>query len=261
MEYSLSWLAEVLEAEGLKVAEVPGWKSRGLGEMGQVLGILCHHTAGPKSGNMPSLGLIRDGRPDLRGPLSQLGLGRDGTFYVIAAGRANHAGPGIWQGASQGNLNFIGIEAENQGVPGDPWPAIQVDAYQRGVAAILRHLGLDESRCAGHKEYALPKGRKVDPSFDMAAFRVAVGKVLRGEAAKPALIPAVEPVQEEGVTEPRPTLRRGAKGPWVARLNEKLGLRASEEFSAETEASVRAFQRTHQLVPDGIFGPKSWKLF
>ncbi len=43
---------------------------------------------------MPSLGVIRDGRPGLKGPLSQLGLGRDGAYYVIAAGRAQHAGRG-----------------------------------------------------------------------------------------------------------------------------------------------------------------------
>jgi hypothetical protein len=28
--------------------------------------------------------------------------------------------------------------------------------------------------CVGHKEYALPAGRKIDPSFDMIAFRLKV---------------------------------------------------------------------------------------
>jgi len=34
------------------------------------------------------------------------------------------------------------------------------DAYQRGVAAILTHIGQGPEFCAGHKEYALPPGRK-----------------------------------------------------------------------------------------------------
>src|SRR5580700_4344959 len=50
------------------------------------------------------------------GPLAQLGLGRDGTFYVVAAGRCNQAGQGSWQGVTTGNSSFIGIEAENTGL-------------------------------------------------------------------------------------------------------------------------------------------------
>ena len=135
------WLPDVLEAAGLKVALCDGWEDRGHGDLEQVKGVLCHHTAGPRTGNMPSLGIVRDGRPDLPGPLSQLGLGRDGTFYIIAAGRANHAGKGDWKGIKTGNSSLIGIEAENTGGPNDfPWPQVQIDAYQRGVAAILQHL-------------------------------------------------------------------------------------------------------------------------
>ena len=257
MAFSLSWLADVLAAEQLKVAEVDGWKERGLGDMGQILGVLCHHTAGPRTGNMPSLRLVTQGRADLRGPLSQLGLGRDGTFYVIAAGRANHAGPGLWMGAEQGNLNFIGIEAENMGVPGDPWPEVQLDAFRRGVAALLRHTGLSAERCAGHKEFALPKGRKIDPSFDMVGFRQGVARILRGESAPPTLIPAVEPLAPPG-TPPRPTLRRGSTDGAVRVLQTKLKLPVSGLFDAITEARVRVFQRDCHMVPDGIVGPKSW---
>lgn len=91
---------------------------------------------------------------------------------VVAAGRCNHAGAGTWQGISSGNTYFIGIEAENAGVAGDPWPAVQMEAYARGCAAILKHIGAPAIMCAGHKEYA--PGRKIDPSFDMNAFRAKV---------------------------------------------------------------------------------------
>ena len=251
MAYTLTWLAEVLESAGLKVAEVPGWRVRGRGEIGPVKGVICHHTAGPATGNMPSLGIITNGRPDLAGPLAQLGLGRDGTYYVVAAGRANHAGAGSWQGITAGNMSFIGIEAENTGLAADPWPPVQMDAYARGVAAILKRLGATPLMCAGHKEFALPKGRKVDPSFEMNAFRIQVESFLSG-AAKPLLIPAEDDNN-------RPTLRRGARDPMVAVIQHKLGLSPEDGiFGPATEAKVRDLQKSIQAVPDGIVGPKTW---
>ena len=48
--FALTWLPEVLRGAGLKVAEQPGWTSRGHGEMGRVRGIICHHTVGPRIG-------------------------------------------------------------------------------------------------------------------------------------------------------------------------------------------------------------------
>jgi peptidoglycan hydrolase-like protein with peptidoglycan-binding domain len=258
--HSLIWLPHVLRSAGLKVGVVDGWEERGIGDMGHTLGVLCHHTAGPKNGNMPSLQLLIKGRPDLRGPLSQLGLGRDGTYYVIAAGRCNHAGTGIWNGIVNGNMHFIGIEAENTGRSDDmPWPAVQVDAYQRGVAAILKHAGLKADGCAGHKEYALPQGRKPDPTLDMFAFRAAVATHLDGTAPPPVLIPSAEEAGP-GTGPGRRTLRRGAQGQGVLQLQVKLGVRADGAFGGKTEAAVRALQRVHSLVPDGIVGPKTWAL-
>jgi peptidoglycan hydrolase-like protein with peptidoglycan-binding domain len=261
MIFSLTWLPSVLETAGLKVALVPGWESRGRAEMGRVLGVICHHTAGPRQGNMPSLQTLIDGRSDLPGPLSQLGLGRDGTFYVVAAGRCNHAGAGSWQGLTEGNTNFIGIEAENTGQPDDtPWPGVQLAAYSRGVAAILGHVGQPARFCAGHKEYALPKGRKDDPDFDMDAFRQDVAAIMAGIAPPAVLIPAAEPGPQPNNAAPRPTLRRGASGDLVKLIQGKCGVDADGVFGANTEAAVRAFQQARGAVPDGIVGPKTWAL-
>jgi hypothetical protein len=261
MAYALTWLPAVLEAEGLKVAEVAGWANRGRAEMGTVLGCIVHHTAGPRAGNMPSLTTLVNGRPDLSGPLCQLGLGRDGTWYVVAAGRANHAGAGNWRGEINGNSNFIGIEAENTGLPDDqPWPEVQMKALVHGITALLRHAGRSADWCCGHKEYALPVGRKTDPSFDMNALRAQVADALRGTLAPPAPIPAVEPAALDG-TAPRPTVRRSDAGPAVKNLQELLGITPADGiFGPGTEAQVRDFQRRAGLVPDGIIGPKSWPL-
>jgi peptidoglycan hydrolase-like protein with peptidoglycan-binding domain len=256
VSFSLIWLPDVLLEAGLKVAKVNGWEFRGIGDIGEVFGVICHHTAGPRQLNMPSLNTIINGRPDLTGPLAQLGLGRDGTFYVIAAGRCNHAGAGIWNGITGGNSHFIGIEAENTGLENDsPWPEVQIDAYHHGVAAILNHINRNADCCAGHKEFALPPGRKDDPSFDMAEFRATVSNILNGNAAPLIPIPTVEPAS---AGDGRATLRRSATGDLIKALQAKLQLKADGIFGPKTEAAVRAFQRTAGLVPDGIVGPRTW---
>ena len=263
MPFSLTWLPDVLKDAGLKVSLVDGWQDRGLGDVGNIFGIICHHTGvkNPAKLNMPTLKSLRDGRKAepglaaLPGPLAQLGLGRDGTYFVVAAGRAAHAGKGSFKDVS-GNLRFIGIEAENSGAAGDSLPDIQLEAYERGVAAILKHLGKDESFCCGHKEYA--PGRKDDPNLDMNVFRAAVKAFLTGATPPPAPIPSAE-TSAPGGPEPRQTIRRPMKNDLVKQLQEKLGLTADGIFGPETEATVRQFQRDHDLVPDGIVGPKTWR--
>lgn len=262
MAFALTWLPEVLKAADLKVSLDPGWENRGLGDMGSVFGVICHHTGvrNPNNLNMPTLNSLRNGRKAepglaaLPGPLAQLGLGRDGTYFVIAAGRAAHAGKGSFQGVS-GNLRFIGIEAESAGIPNQPWPEVQLDAYHRGVAAILKHLDKDASFCVGHKEYA--PGRKDDPNLNMNDFRAAVTAIMKGTAVVRPPIPSVEPEPQAGKPA-RPTLRRPMKGELVKQVQVKVRVNADGTFGPNTEAAVRLFQRDHNLVADGIVGPKTW---
>jgi hypothetical protein len=186
----LTDLADACRKSGLNVVEVDGWEARGHGQFAGINTIVCHHTATSKSalGDYPSLRIVRDGRSDLPGPLSQLGLGRNGTVYVIAAGVAWHAGATFFP--RQDNWHAIGIEAEHDGL--SPWPATQHAAYVRLVAALRDHYGIPLSNIQGHKEVAKPLGRKIDPNFDMTEFRRRVGNVSREASLRERIAEALE---------------------------------------------------------------------
>ena len=178
----LNDLARVLRAAGLKVVEVSNWQGHNHGPMKTPKSVICHHTAGPwGGGNYPSLNTVRNGHPHLKGPLAQLGLGRDGTVYVISNGLSWHAGE-VYEPSVYGNYYAIGIEAENAGT-GQPWPDVQVKAYARLCAALCKAYGIPVSRVKGHKEVCKPKGRKIDPNGlpgDMAGHRARVQRYLSG---------------------------------------------------------------------------------
>jgi hypothetical protein len=167
----ITWLASELRAAGLKVHEMAGWKTRQTRNGFAPVGVVAHHTATSVAWSDTAVAaLLRDGRRDLAGPLSQCGLERDGTWVMVAAGRCNHNGFGTW-----GN-DSIGVEAYNDG-RGEPWPKVQLDAYTRGVAVICAHYSWGAHRVKGHKE--TDPDRKIDPTgIDMARFRRTVATIL-----------------------------------------------------------------------------------
>lgn len=170
---------KMLRNRGLKVVTVPGYKTRGRpASTGgfRPAGVLCHHTATSIRTLIAAvLRLLVFGRPDLPGPLCQFGLGRDGTVYMVALGRANHAGTAKASGtmsAGDGNEIYIGIEAFNDGV-GEKWPAAQYNAYVLLCAALSLDFNKNSANTVrGHKETSFTG--KIDPTFDMDAFRVKV---------------------------------------------------------------------------------------
>src|SRR5690606_34905407 len=94
-------------------------------------------------------------RSDVPSPLAQIGLAKDGTVYMLAGGRANHAGKcrswSNWLKKGDGNTQMIGIEAAHPG-GSTPWPKAQYDAYVTLVAVICKVQGWGSGRVAGHKE-------------------------------------------------------------------------------------------------------------
>jgi hypothetical protein len=79
---------------GLTVTFEPGWETRGNGYAGNYVGVLVHHTGTPSSlaNPFPTRRVLRDGRPDLTGPLCNSAVPADGSVHVMAAQAANHAG-------------------------------------------------------------------------------------------------------------------------------------------------------------------------
>jgi hypothetical protein len=165
------WLKDVISGAGVAVIEEAGWKTRAAeGSTGPWGGIVCHHTV---EDNPPVLDMILTlGNGSTPAPLANIYLRKDGVAHLCAAGRANHAGPGYWQGVTDGNGRMIGIEAQNHGDFVDPWPAAQLEAYARICAAIMNYLNKPTINVCGHKEWRgsiqLPK---IDPTLDMSVFR------------------------------------------------------------------------------------------
>jgi hypothetical protein len=157
-------LAQRIRSKGVRVVEVAGWQTRGSPVYTPILG-LWHHTAGAKTGTAPSLNVCIYGRAGLSGPLCQVLQSRepDGRdiAYVIAAGRANHAGAGEWLGIS-GNSNAAGLEVEHVGTSKQPAARHEISA--RILAALIEApSGSRDARyICRHADYARPRGRKID---------------------------------------------------------------------------------------------------
>lgn len=75
--------------------------------------------------------------------------------------------------------------------------------------------------------------------------------------------PKTDPEPEKTSVVNYPTLRRGTKGDLVVQLQRLLSMDGSNLeidgiFGGGTQSAVRAFQKRHGLVVDGIVGPKTW---
>jgi len=191
----LTDLADVLRNAGLRVVEIDGWKTRSrpitTGDF-DPQGVLWHHTGASDrdpTSTMDDLEyavwLATVGRSDLPPPLCGLSIGRDGTVYVCAAGRANHAGVAKASGpmpAGDGNALYLGVECQNNGTEG--WSTAQLDAMTTAGAAVSRAYAWPADHHRAHWETSVTgKWDPGDPDgiplgdkrvMDMDAFRAMV---------------------------------------------------------------------------------------
>ena len=284
----LTGLADVVRAAGLEVTEVPGWLEHGRGPFAGLETIVCHHTAGPSAAadprDFPSFGIVRNGRPGLQGPLSNLGLGRSGRVYVFAAGKANHAGRVTL--AKYANAYAIGIEAENNGT-GEAWPTVQRTAYARLCAALVdaaasgdlipgKRFPLTPDDVRAHREVCDPPGRKIDPTgIIMNPFREAVRRSLVDLRAsrdaprpKPPTAPPF-PLPAGSYFGPKEGPDESVSGYYshaldLKRWQERMiargwKLKATGRYDAQTAKVAAAFRAEKHLEPGGgRIGPRLW---
>lgn len=203
-----------LRAEGVSVVQYRSWTTHNrnhVGRFGPVHGVMLHHTVtGPDVAD--TVELCYNGHATLPGPLCHAVGGKDGKVYLVGHGRANHAGKGDGdvldavvhehalppdnEADTDGNQYFYGIEIQNRGDGKDPYPAAQYEQAVRYAAALCRAHGWSARSVIGHSEW---QPGKIDPSFDMAAFRSAVR--LRLTKRTPA--PSPEPVPPATTEEPQ----------------------------------------------------------
>lgn len=139
-------VAHRVAADGFPVEFVPGWETRGRGTL-TPRGAVNHWTAGPRTGNTPSLRIVTHGRAGLRNALCNTYSSREPRLYIVAARTAWHAGKGSWQGTT-GNSRMLGHEAENSG-QGEWTPRhldliaaldrAQIDVFGFGVSMVCDH--------------------------------------------------------------------------------------------------------------------------
>jgi hypothetical protein len=276
-------IADRLRQAGLLVEEQPGWQQRGSSNF-EPNGVMWHHTAAPLGKDAPSLGIVTNGRADLAGPLCQVLITRSNLCIVIASGKANHAGTGVWNGVTnRGNSTMYGIEVENTGYNStEPWRLDQLFVVAKATAALI---GYDSSRIAGcchHKEYTT---RKIDmhtvSGVEMRVLTAEFCSQWHGkETPPPPPAPAPAPagdlvaVAAAIAAASKQIVKQGSKGEaakWAQiLLNSKLGgpdLNVDGNFGPASAAATRIFQRNakqffrlnnSQMKVDGVIGPATW---
>jgi len=153
----------------------PTWRTRGRPEgTGDGFfpdGVVCHHTASPEGTSAATdIAVILSGNGSAPGPISQLFIGRDAVLYLLAAGRANHAGSGMRPGVdftcTDQNARNVGIEVGNNGV-GESWSDAVCELYGATVAALLEWYGWPTSSVYLHNTVGPPSqgcNSKIDPA-------------------------------------------------------------------------------------------------
>ncbi|MFC5268478.1 N-acetylmuramoyl-L-alanine amidase [Kribbella qitaiheensis] len=193
----------------------PGWTTRGRdpehGPFSDVHGLVIHHTGSDIGQSDDYLDFLATrGKPGLPGPLCNAATDMDGDLWLIAQGRANHAGEGssatlnhvinedyagfkteLKPGPDNidGNAAYYGNEVRYDG--GQPMTAKQYAAVTRWAAAICHFHGWSALSIIGHREHT---GRKPDPgSCPMNKFRTDVAALLKAgppKATKPPVTPS-----------------------------------------------------------------------
>ena len=271
--------ATALKSAGLNVEALDGWQMRAASSyVYEPVGIMLHHTASNRnSGNMPCRNIVVNGRKDLKGPLSQFLIGRNGDILLISGKRCNHAGRGMASRIEQlladveppdygqglydapkpgayrnGNKHYVGFELEADGL-GERYSDELLEATITACAVLcILHGWNPLTRVLMHREWT---SRKIDPDLRIPWRKLINDAVENGTFAVPEQAEP-PPTQEMRI------LRRGDIGPDVAAIQKVLGITADGHYGPVTELSVRRVQQKEKppVTVDGICGPITYAL-
>lgn len=250
-----TWLPRVLRSAGINVVCEKGWRRRGLSPSAGPFDpkyVVWHHDA---SAAGPSPGVVDFMLARFETAAAQLwvcmGCGGKhpvGTWHVLAAGRAPHAGT-VLPGKPD-NYDSLGVETDH--TTGEEWHPELLASLRLGTAAILRHLRRNEQALEFHKTICSPPGRKTDPDgLNLSRERERVVAVMR------ARVPAVS------ATRVADAARKGRRGRGVRLVQQELRAAGYKvwptgRFGPRTRRAYADWQRAHGYrgrAADGIPGP------
>jgi hypothetical protein len=227
--------------------------------------ITAHHTGGgykPNATDLAAYPKCIDGDGQVhhgKFPLLANAVGRK----LVAGAYYPHT-----RGLNSGNLG-IALCAMASGVWANPRASkafprlVQIDALIDEMAKDCREFGIVPSRehTLSHAEVEPTLGVKQKQKWDF-------DYQIRNTAGRDPIAIFDEIRQEvtmrlRGVTiipprSPRPDLRQGATGGHVLALQRALGIKDDGAFGPKTRAAVVAFQRRHNLLPDGNVSRMTW---
>lgn len=236
--------------------------------------IVVHHTAG---GLMPSAFDLKHYHRVIDGD----GKVHAGTHAIAANAPGRVLTSGTYAAHTRGlNTGSIGvaIAAMANAEWRDPracaaFPrAVQVDAMIADVASLCvdHSIAPDRRTVLSHAEVETTMGitqaGKWDFDYDPFGVQDTRDPVAIGDMLRARVVQAIKALGQQVPLAPRgdmPVLRRGAYGDFVGEAQRHLirhGARitADRAFGPRTYAAVVAFQRRHQLMPDGIVGAMTW---
>lgn len=197
--------------------------------------MLVLHYTGMQTGEA-ALARLRD--PDA-GVSAHYLVEEDGRVFQLVPEerRAWHAGRGVWRGEDDVNAASIGIEVVNPGHEFGyrPFPEAQIAAVTALVAAVRDRWTIPDNRIIAHSDLA--PDRKADPGELFPWKRLAEaghGLWFEPAAERVAALTGLLQTGDEGIGVM--VLRAG-----LHRLG--YGLKPGPDYDAETETTVRAFQR------------------
>jgi hypothetical protein len=141
---------------------------------------------------------------------------------------------GTWSGGNNVPSYLTYLKARIPGLTND---TIMNDTFWRGPMAIPFLKAQ-----AGHEA-----GKPIPASQEDY---IEAQRRVMGEQAMTDMVPAVPT---------KPVLRNGSVGVAVKALQQALGIQADAIFGRDTEAAVKFAQAAHNLTPDGIVGPATWR--